>query len=104
MKKLNKIIKICRSGKKPTIDEARFAICVLNSLMVFDTQCFEKDIDVEKKNKKFRDYEERFNRIKNTMNETPKDWLGEAYNPDNPGVQKRQRSTEKLFSLFAKKI
>ena len=109
MKTTGEIIKICKSGGKPTIDEARMAICVLSSLITFDTVFFtegkireddSKPPDVMNANFAFL---ERHRRLCGAMDSLPEMWLGPNYNPDDPEVQRRVEVSEELFNKFAKR-
>lgn len=101
MKTLQEIVEICKSGKKPTIDDARFAICVLDALLTFETMRLmrrAKDSDVAR-----REYEEHFNRCRAAFSQHPMDYLGEEYNPDIPDVQKRRNISAKLVDKIMQK-
>jgi hypothetical protein len=102
MKTLSEIISICKDGGKPTIDEARLAICVMDALITFDSMYHTRRVAREKAGENpdlftaTHDYEERFNRIKTALNKTPIEWLGDSDNPDNEEVQKRRKILNKF--------
>jgi hypothetical protein len=102
MKTLSEIISICKDGGKPTIDEARLAICVMDALITFDSIYHTRRVARERAWEKpdlftaTHDYEERFNRIKTALNKTPIEWLGDSDNPDNEEVQKRRKILNKF--------
>ena len=108
MKTLSEIIDICKDGGKPTIDEARFAICVMDALMVFDSLFHTRRVsrELDGKDPDFFSaeyyYEERFNRVKSAMNKTPIEWLGNN-NPDNEDVQKRRKISNNIFNKIKNK-
>jgi hypothetical protein len=104
MKTLAEIIDICKDGGKPSIDEARLAICVMDALMVFDSSFHARRAGREMSGKKpdlftaVHEHEERFNRVKSAMNKTPLEWLGDGNNPDSAEVQKRRKISNKIFN------
>ena len=106
MRTLGEIINLCKDGGKPTIDEARLAICAMDSLMVFDSMFYARRARREMEGKKpdlfsaEHAYTERFNRVRRALKRTPIEWLGTHHNPDNPDVQKRRKNLEQ----FIKKI
>ena len=100
-KTLSEIIDQCKSGGVPDIDDALMAICVMDSLMVFDGLGLSRAASRELAGKTpvFTaewQYAERFNRVKSAMLKPPIKWLGDTDNPDNPGVQKRRQRSNKI--------
>ena len=102
-KTLSEIINQCKSGGTPDINDARMAICAMDSLMVFDglrlSRAAQREIDGETPSWFTAEYQhtKRFNRVKGAMNKPPADWLGDNNNPDNQGVQKRRASVNKII-------
>ena len=106
-KTLSEIINQCKSGDIPDVDDARMAICVMDSLMVFDGFSLSRAASRELAGKTpvFTaewQYTERFNRVKRAMLKTPIDWLGDANDPDNPGVQKRREISNKIVQKYTR--
>ena len=106
-KTLSEIIEQCKSGNIPDVDEARMAICVMDSLMVFDGLGLSRAASRELAGKTpvFTaewQYTERFNRVKNAMLKTPIEWLGDTNNPDNPEVQKRREISNKIVQKYTR--
>jgi len=96
MKTLKEIVGICKSGDKPSLDEARLAVCVLDALLTFETMHL---MNKAKNNiNAWRDYEKHFERCKNAFSKSPIDYLGVEYDPDNPAVQKQRNASIKLFN------
>ena len=104
MRTLGEIINVCKDGGRPTIDEARFAICVMDALMVFDSIFHTRRAGREIAGKKpdlfsaEHDHAERFNRVKSAMSKTPMEWLGSANDPDSAEVQKRRKISNGIFN------
>jgi len=96
MKTLSEIIDICKQGKLPTLDEARLAVCVLDSLLVLENIRLSNISDKSKDD--WNNYQKFFNRFKNALGKTPVDYLGPEYNPDNPDVQHRRNVHLKMFN------
>lgn len=103
MRTLSKIINICKDGGKPTIDEARLAICAMDALMVFDGLYHSRRAAREHVGKKpdfftaMHEYEERFNRVQRALGKTPLEWLGDNNNPNRVEVQKRRKVSERVL-------
>ena len=95
MRTLQKIVECCKSGGKPTIDEARLAICVLDALFTFETMRLMRRS--KNSDEAWRDYEDHFNRCRNVFSQSPLDYLGDEYNPDNPEVKKARNISIKLM-------
>jgi len=101
MRTLSEIVDICKSGGKPTIDEARLAVCVLNALLTFETmRLMRRAENVVRNDVTWRDYEEHFNRCRNAFSQSPVDYLGNEYNPDDSEVRKRRNILVKLMDKF----
>lgn len=102
MKTLSEIIEICKSGGKPDVDDARFAICALSALLTFESTTLMRRFSRDEEGKKDvfghkHYFEESFNRIKRALDIPPIKWLGSGQNPDDPEVQKRRKISRKLW-------
>ena len=98
MRTLSEIVDICKNGGKPTIDEARLSVCVLDALLTFETmRLMRRAKNVVRNDITWRDYEEHFNRCINAFSQSPVNYLGNEYNPDDPEVQKRRNISAKLM-------
>jgi len=98
MRTLNEIIRICKDGGKPTIDEARLAVCVLDALLTFETMRLMRQ--AEKDDIALLYYQESFRRIQNALAKSPREYLGPEYDPDRPEVQQRRKLSKKIVSQF----
>jgi len=94
MRKLSEIVDSCKNGEKPTIDEARLTICVLDDLLSFETMHLMHNV---KSNSMWEEYKEHFNRFKSAFNQSPTDYLDDEYHPDNQGMQKRHNAVAELL-------
>lgn len=109
MKNLSEIINTCKDGNKPNMDDARFAICALDSLLTFESTHLMRMAQRETDGKKpglftaERNYSEHFNRVKNAMAKPPLEWLGPNNNPDDPAVQQRRKISQRLWDQFKNK-
>jgi hypothetical protein len=110
MRKIFEIIKDCKDGKKPTVDEMRLAICALDALMFFDSKALQSLYKSEVENKRQIliysgkwQYEEHHQRISKAMQKTPLEFLGEDDNPDRLEVQERRKVSQKIYNNFLAK-
>lgn len=78
MRTLGEIIEAAKSGERPDYDELRLAVCAMDALMTFD-------------------------RVKRAMAKTPREYLGENYDPDSPAVQERRLASIALMDKFIDK-
>lgn len=104
MRTLIEIIEECKNGGIPSIDEMRLAICAMSGLSSFDTSALRKLYEAETENKKpILTYsakfqaEESHSRWHKALNVTPREYLGESFDPDNTEVQKRRKIALKIF-------
>lgn len=93
MKTLSEIIDAVKNGEKPAYDDLRFALLAMSHLHTFDSSDM---LDVFEATTEWNPIlhiraEEAFNRSKRAMNVSPKEYLGENWNPDNPEYQKRRK-------------
>ena len=95
MKTLQDIVEICKSGKIPHIDDARLAVCVLDSLLTFETMRLMRN--AKKSDSDWKDYEEHFNRCKVAFSKSPIEYIGNEFNPDNNDVQDRRKISHKIM-------
>lgn len=106
-KTLGEIIEAARSGERPDYDDLRLALCALDILGVFDRQALMALAEAENQGHKpflsrsaVWQNEERFGRMKRALRKTPREFLGENYNPDSPEVQARRRQSMVLVERF----
>jgi len=101
---------MCKDGKIPTMNEMRYAICAMDSLMIFDRMAF-SDLrrgKIENKkptliyNAEFQ-YSERFDRLKRAYSKSPKMWLGDSNDPDSKDVQDRRKISNKIVERILNK-
>lgn len=107
MRDLRLIVGDARDGKKPDIDEMRYAICVLDILLTFDGMALMKLARGEATGKLNMliysaewQWQEHHRRIQNAMSKSPKEYLGNDNDPDNPDIQERRRISMKIFEKF----
>lgn len=103
MRTLGEIIEAAKSGESPSVDELRLAVCAMDYLLTFDRMAIQKLAEGEAGQRpRFLVFSavwqrnENFNRIKSAMEKTPREYLGNNYDPDNPEVQERRAATMKL--------
>lgn len=108
MKTIGEIIEAARSGERPDYDELRLAVCAMDALMTFDRLAIWKLAEAEKEGKKpFLVYsalwqrDENFGRVKRALAKTPREFLGESYDPDSPAVQERRKQSIRLYEKVA---
>lgn len=105
MKKLTDIITLVKDGGSPTSDEMRYAICALDALITFDSQALLQLAKGMQENRKpiliysaNWQWEEHHRRMQRALSKSPKEWVGEDNNPDNPEVQKRRKTSLKILN------
>ncbi len=109
MKTLGDIIELCKEGEIPDVYDARMAICVLDSLLTFESISLMRLARYESEGKSpglftaERNHEEHFNRVKKAFQKTPIEWLGPNNDPDQPEVQKRRKISNKLVDRILDK-
>jgi hypothetical protein len=89
---LGEIIELTRNGERPDYDELRYAICALDALSTFDSHGLQRASNIE--------WGESFNRWKQALGKSPKDWIGWNNDPENPEFLARRR----LVIKFTKKV
>jgi len=104
MKTLGEVIDVCKNGGKPDLDDARFAICALDALLTFESTALMRLAQREDEGKSpgimfsaGRNWETHFNRVKKAMNKPPLEWLGPNSHPDDPAVQERRKTSQKIW-------
>lgn len=87
-------------------DDLQYAVCALNSLLIFETMSIRKLASLEEGKKPFLatcpkwQMEESFRRVLGCMNKHPKEWLGENNDPKNTENVKNKKMARKLFQDF----
>lgn len=96
MRNLIEIIEDCKLNKKPSIDELRYSVIALTSLMNMATsilrKLYKEDMNVLEKMR----LENIHNAYSTALNKSPKEWIGWDSDPENPEYQK--------FHAWGKKI
>lgn len=112
MRKLSEIIEDCKLNKKPSVDELRYAVIALTSLMNFamsalngfykdDIKIFNK-MHIENTHNAYRHIENTHNTYRTALNKSPKEWLGWNNDPENPEYQRFHAIGSKLVEKALK--
>ena len=102
MRKLSEIIEDCKLNKKPSVDELRYAVIALTSLM---NMANSKLLQVYKNNTEPRSkmvVENHYNTHRTALNSSPKEWLGWENDPENPEYQRFHAMGVKLLEKALK--
>lgn len=108
MRTLEEIVDLARSGDKPEYDELRYAVCAMQSLLIFDSRSLMRLAERADEGKSIAtlakvEFEEWFRRMKGANTKSPKDWLGPNNDPDNPAFQERRKQSTAIYEAFAGK-
>lgn len=108
MRTLGEIIEAAKAGEHPDYDELRLAVCALDALMTFDRDAIWKLAAAEQEGKRpmlvwsaVWQRDEQFGRVRRALAKSPRDFLGQTYDPDSPEVQARRRKALALFDRLA---
>lgn len=102
MRNLSEIIEDCKLNKKPSVDELRYSVIALTSLMNMANSKllqFYKD-DAKPFNKMM--IENVHNAYRTALNKSPKEWLGWNNDPENPDYQRFHTLGSKLVDKALK--
>lgn len=95
---LGEIISSVKEGGRPGYDALRLAVAALDGLSTLDHMAVRR---LSKTNREAaKEYEYLFNRWKAALGVTPKQYLGENFDPDSPGVQRRVAAARKFAEKF----
>ena len=98
MRTLLEIIEAAKSNSPITSAEGRYALCAMDGLATFDRMAIRR---LARTNEgAMRVAEGMHARWHNALGLTPRSYLGEAYNPENPEYQERRKMSLKLFDRF----
>ena len=103
MRNLSEIIEAVKTDQEVTEEELRYGLLAISSLLSFDHRQLREELTKEPRSAKvFRDLkaEDSFNRYRNALNKSPKEWLGWGYDPKNPEYQKFHEVGSKLVEKF----
>ena len=96
MRNLIEIIEDCKLNKKSSIDELRYSVIALTSLMNMATstlrKLYKEDMNALEKMR----LENIRNAYSTALNKSPKEWLGWNNDPENPEYQKFHAWGKKL--------
>jgi len=102
MRTLVEIIEDCKLNKEPSIDELRYAVIALTSIINMTTstlmELYKKDMNVLEKKR----LENTYNAYSTVLNKSPKEWLGWNNDPENPAYQKLYSIGSKLLDKALK--
>lgn len=107
MRTLAEIVTLTKENERLEYDELRYAVCALSSLLAFARNDMMRLSEAERKGKPHvfctptRMFDEQFDRTKQAFSISPKQWLGWAYDPENPDYVTRQKAAQKLFEKHA---
>lgn len=107
MRSLVDIISDAKNGGSPTEEELLYAVCALDSLMIFDGLAIRRLGTLpEERLKAFveRENKERFERVKNAMIKSPKEWLGWEHDPKNPKCLERRKVSQKIYNKVLEEV
>jgi hypothetical protein len=103
MRTTYEIIELAQDGGLPEYDELLYALLAVNANAIMDKQkLFEHLLAEQPKALVFRKLlaENSHNAVRSMLNKSPKDWLGEEYDPRNPDYQKRRKLHRKIAEKF----
>ena len=101
MRTLGDIIEAAKSNSSATEEEFRYALCVMDAQSTFDTMDLRHLCSGKMKADGIS--ENRYYRWKRALETSPKDYLGDSYDPANPDYQKRRAVSLKIAEKFLKK-
>jgi hypothetical protein len=97
---LAEILEAAKSGNKPGHEECYWAMLALGALNHFNFVALERLADYEGIGRPFGpkfQFEEAFGREKKALEQSPREWVGEAYDPANPAYQQWRRVALSVF-------
>lgn len=104
MRKLQEIIDLVMDGGKPSYDELRYSLCVIDGLMALDGRSILRLAEDSNgargkgiSNIAMIIQRERFDRVKIALNSNPKEYLGLNNDPDNRDFVDRRREASRLI-------
>ena len=100
---LSEIIEACKDGRKPDYDDLRLAVCVLESLSIFDHMDMRRAINRPNFYTPTRIHDEMFRRWKRATERPPVEWLGWQNHPDNPEHQQAVARSRRIIDSLAPK-
>lgn len=102
MRNLIEIIEDCKLNKKPSIDELRYSVIALTSLMNMATSTLRKLYKEDMNALEKMCLENIYNAYSTALNKSPKEWLGWNNDPENPEYQKFHAWGKKLVDKALK--
>jgi len=105
MRNLNEIIEACKLNEKPDVEELRYAVVALTSMLNMDHSNLRKVLLGEVgKSELTRSMmaKNSYDMYHNALNKSPKEWLGWTNDPENPDYQAFHAMGNKLLDKFLK--
>ena len=102
MKTLLEIIDEVKDNGKPSYEDLWWAILALDGLHHFDHDALRRCAAKPDKffNNPEHQFDESFKRNKLAFSRPPKDWVGEAFDPNNPDYQAQRKAFKALADKF----
>jgi hypothetical protein len=103
MRTTYEIIELAQDGGLPEYDELLYALLAVNANATMDrNKLYEHMLAEQPKELFFRKLlaENSYNATRTMLNKSPKEWLGDEFDPRNQDYQKRRKTHRKIAEKF----
>lgn len=111
MKTLAEILVAVKSGERPVYEELRYALCVMDALLIFAGRALSILSEAELQNtpkilsrSAVWQFNENSRRVSIACSKPPKQYLGWHNDPDNPQVISRRKVAMGVFNTSREKL
>lgn len=105
MRTTSEIIELAQDGEKPEYDELLYALLAVNFLSIMDkNKLYENLLADPPKKLEFRKLfaQNTYDAWRSLLNQSPKNFLGNENDPQNPEYQENRKLNKEIYSKFMK--